>query len=98
MLTAIGICEFWADTNADGTINVFRNSDGHGPFQLAIASPEPTTWAMMLVGFGALGLAAHHQRRKTVAALRLLSQECAGKEACDYQREPDLRARQNSVP
>ena len=60
---------FWADSNPDGTTNVFSNAVGHGPFQLAIASPEPATWAMMLVGFGGLGLAAFHRRRKTVAAL-----------------------------
>jgi hypothetical protein len=68
-LSGVGVAsESWADTDAEGPTNVFSNATGHGPFQLAIASPEPATWAMMLVGFGGLGLAAFHRRRKTVAA------------------------------
>jgi hypothetical protein len=67
-LSGTGVAEeFWADT-LDGVPNVFSNADGHGPFQLALASPEPATWAMMLVGAGSLGLAAFHRRRKAVAA------------------------------
>jgi len=30
--------------------------------------PEPATWAMMLVGFGALGAAARGRRGKVVAS------------------------------
>jgi PEP-CTERM motif len=32
------------------------------------AVPEPSTWAMMLVGFGGLGFAAYRRRRGAVAA------------------------------
>jgi hypothetical protein len=30
--------------------------------------PEPSTWAMMLIGFAGLGFAAHWRRRKSVGA------------------------------
>jgi hypothetical protein len=32
------------------------------------AVPEPSTWAMMLAGFGGLGWLAHARRRKTSPA------------------------------
>jgi hypothetical protein len=69
-ISGIGVAsEFWADSNPDGTADVFGDASGHGPIQLAIASPEPATWAMMLVGFGGLSLAAFRRRRKTAAPL-----------------------------
>ena len=43
----------------------------HDAFKLAqitvTAVPEPTTWAMMLVGFGMVGAAARYRRRKSTA-------------------------------
>jgi len=30
--------------------------------------PEPATWAMMLLGFGAIGLSMRHRRRKALQA------------------------------
>ena len=33
-----------------------------------LAVPEPATWAMMLIGFGALGLVTRLRRRKALAA------------------------------
>ena len=33
-----------------------------------MAVPEPSTWAMMLIGFGGLGVAAYRSRRKAAAA------------------------------
>ena len=38
------------------------------PFGAAGAVPEPSTWAMMLVGFGALGCAMRRRRRLLAAA------------------------------
>jgi hypothetical protein len=35
----------------------------------AVAIPEPATWATMLVGFGALGLAMRRERRKRFTAV-----------------------------
>ena len=37
------------------------------PFGDAAAVPEPSTWAMMLVGFGALGFAMRRRRRLLAA-------------------------------
>ena len=34
---------------------------------IGVAVPEPATWAMMLAGFGGLGLAALRRARKTIA-------------------------------
>lgn len=37
------------------------------PVQVAAAIPEPATWAMMLVGFGAMGVAMRRRRTNTNA-------------------------------
>jgi hypothetical protein len=37
-------------------------------FTVEIAAPEPSTWAMMLVGFGGLGIAGYRAARRTAAA------------------------------
>jgi hypothetical protein len=36
--------------------------------QVASAIPEPSTWAMMLIGFGGIGLLAYRRSKKTIAA------------------------------
>lgn len=38
-------------------------------FQVTGTVPEPSTWAMMFVGFGLLGFAAVRQRRRTATAI-----------------------------
>ena len=38
-----------------------------GPIPL-VAVPEPSTWAMMLIGFAGLGFASYRARRTAVAA------------------------------
>ncbi|MES2903916.1 MAG: PEPxxWA-CTERM sorting domain-containing protein [Pseudomonadota bacterium] len=35
------------------------------PVAVAAAVPEPTNWAMMLLGFGAVGVAMRRRRRPT---------------------------------
>ena len=37
-------------------------------YGIAVGAPEPATWAMMGIGFAALGFAGYRQRRKAVAA------------------------------
>jgi uncharacterized protein (TIGR03118 family) len=57
---------------SDGTPNTLFFTDGingetAGLFGSITAVPEPSTWAMMLVGFGGLALFAARRRRATVA-------------------------------
>jgi len=74
--TTVGADSFFgfARLNGDGTLNFAFESQPNvgitagaaitGP--LAAAVPEPGTWAMMLLGFGAIGLAMRRSRRATV--------------------------------
>jgi PEP-CTERM motif len=55
---------------------VFGNIDQYKPLipdqgMFGAAVPEPGTWAMMLLGFGAVGAMARHNRRKAMAAAAL---------------------------
>jgi hypothetical protein len=44
------------------------NGEADGLFG-AISVPEPSTWAMMLIGLGGLGLAATCRRRQSPTAI-----------------------------
>jgi hypothetical protein len=46
------------------SVGTFSAEDGGGPGGV----PEPGTWAMMLAGFGLVGLSRRRQRTTTVAA------------------------------
>jgi hypothetical protein len=64
--TDVGITNLFYSFN-DGTatnIRQVRIIPAEGPN----AVPEPATWAMMLLGFGAVGFAARRNRRKAVLA------------------------------
>jgi PEP-CTERM motif len=37
------------------------------PVALTVGTPEPSTWAMMLVGFAGLGFAGYRRTRKPVS-------------------------------
>jgi hypothetical protein len=52
-----------------GSLSTIGNTD-RALFGLSAAVPEPATWAMMIIGFGAVGSAARssRSRRKTVTA------------------------------
>ena len=64
----------FARLNGDGTLNLAFESQANtgitagaaitGP--LAAAAPEPATWAMMLIGFGAIGFAMRRRPRDDV--------------------------------
>ena len=53
-----------------GSFGVVERLDGNnlGVFASALATPEPSTWAMMLAGFGALALLARRRARALVSA------------------------------
>jgi PEP-CTERM motif len=62
-------------TGPTEVLSFFANGGPSGvpPFALLdgvsmMAVPEPSTWAMMLIGFGGLGVAAFRSRRKAAAA------------------------------
>jgi PEP-CTERM motif-containing protein len=54
----------------DITINNFRTDtfNINDTVNVTDPVPEPSTWAMMLIGFAGLGFAAHWRRRKSVGA------------------------------
>jgi PEP-CTERM motif len=54
---------FWPNLGASGNSDFAPNN---GTFT-ASAVPEPASWAMMLVGFGALGAVTRHVRRRSPA-------------------------------
>jgi hypothetical protein len=62
-------------TGPTEVLSFFANGGPSGvpPFALLdgvsmMAVPEPSTWAMMLIGFGGLGVDAFRSRRKAAAA------------------------------
>ncbi len=76
VLDAVGVggaLDVW-NANTTGSVgDVWQNGVdyGSGPlgaFRVLVAVPEPTTWAMMLIGFGALGAAVRARRTAALAA------------------------------
>jgi hypothetical protein len=64
---------FGLNTGGQNSLNSFEinlitgNSGGFGGVTYT-AAPEPSTWAMMLIGFAGLGYAGHRARRSALAA------------------------------
>lgn len=61
LVTITGLGDFTQVTFSTGPGNAFEFSLGSG-------APEPSTWAMMLVGFAGLGFAGYRAQRKRVTA------------------------------
>jgi len=58
--------EFWAN-NPGGSLTVTANSNAAGPYQMLIAVttptvPEPSTWAMLMLGFAGLAFMGYRGR------------------------------------
>jgi hypothetical protein len=66
--------EYWSDG-----AGVYANSSSRGPFQMDLGDggvpliPEPSTWAMMLLGFAGLGFAGYRRARAGHATARGLA-------------------------
>ena len=76
-----GINEFWRLANpvtldpSTYTLTIIGNNSGAGSLggsitiRPAVAVPEPATWAMMLIGFGAVGYSIRRRRRSGLPQL-----------------------------
>ena len=65
MLRRYGIAGVMQDGAANIPLTQFYDTHTGGSFSTAAgAVPEPSTWAMMLIGFGGLGFAASLRGRK----------------------------------
>jgi hypothetical protein len=68
---ATNISAVWLIDFGNTTTNIVTLADGRGVSNAQIFGtdgthlPEPSTWAMMLFGFGAIGVAMRRSRRKT---------------------------------
>lgn len=59
----------WFVISSDTPFGSFTVNSPQNAFEFDMSVPEPATWAMMLVGFGAIGSAVRRQRRmQTVTA------------------------------
>lgn len=63
-LTPTAISTYFTGNVANGPQALFAINGDTG----AAAAPEPSTWALMLLGFGGLGVARRRARRKTALA------------------------------
>jgi len=69
--SGLGVSEGYNSGNAtDYTFFPNNRDGGEEAFQMevsGVATPEPSTWAMMLVGFGGLGFAGYRASRRAAA-------------------------------
>ena len=56
----------WSPINIDTQAPGLRRGPGGDDLSVTIV-PEPSTWAMMMLGFAGLGFAGYRKARKTVA-------------------------------
>jgi hypothetical protein len=55
----------WQNISTSSRQNCLNNSSGIGYATSSESTPEPSTWAMLLVGFGGLGAMIRSRRKKT---------------------------------
>jgi hypothetical protein len=69
-VTASGIFNWAGFTSTPGTFEFSAQGTNITSFSLsAQAVPEPATWALMLLGFGGIGLAMRRKRKPALAQL-----------------------------
>jgi hypothetical protein len=56
--------DLWVFAESNGTVTITAIPDPILDPSKITGVPEPSTWAMMLIGFGGLGFAAYRSRRK----------------------------------
>jgi len=52
-----------------GTVDSYQYNNNLGAFSAQVSVPEPATWALMLVGFGGLGVAMRSRRKLATATI-----------------------------
>ena len=57
----------WFNIAYVAPINFFNASSSQNAFEFDMAAPEPSTWAMMALGFAGLGFAGFRRAKKSVA-------------------------------
>jgi hypothetical protein len=70
------VTAFWLINLGDTVTNTITLSNGAGSSNAQIfatdrAVPEPATWAMMLLGFGGIGMAMRRSRRRNPALMQV---------------------------
>ena len=59
----------WYTFNYQGSLATAGNVSGPASFYAAAAVPEPAAWALMLLGFGGIGIAMRRRRRPALAQI-----------------------------
>jgi PEP-CTERM motif len=62
---------YFNNLNTVNTPNLLQSSFSGGFYYTESALPEPSTWALMLIGFGSIGMSLRRSRRKTRPLLQL---------------------------
>jgi hypothetical protein len=64
-----GSTGYWIKVSDDKVFNSFTATSSQKAFEFDLAAvPEPSTWALMLSGFAALGFAGYRSRKSAAAA------------------------------
>ena len=70
LLWKVGSVEYNLFTNGPGKYVLYNNQYGYTAEAVTVAVPEPATWALMLIGFGGMGVALRRSRRLQPALAR----------------------------
>ena len=68
----VPISNFYTNSNGGSQGQDLVTSIGGQFYSVAAAAPEPSTWAMMLLGFVGVGFSAYRKRSRSGPILRLI--------------------------